>query len=81
MARNADDALRKRDCWVIEHVDNGRVPIRVFLSKEAAVRWCVRDAEDYLARKKHPRSGVNPVKENEIASLGYDIMQSWMLEE
>lgn len=62
-----------RDVLVVEHIGNGRIPLRVFPNREAAEDWCVRDCERYLAMIKHPRSGVRPVQRNELGNLGYDI--------
>lgn len=62
-----------REIYVVQHIDYGRVPIRAFSSHEAAQAWCIGHCEDYLRRKQHPRSGVLPVKANELPNLGYDI--------
>ncbi len=62
-----------REVFVVHFIDHGHLPIMVLPTKLAAELWCVAHAENYLAKKKHPRSGVNPVKRNELMNLGYDI--------
>lgn len=70
----------EREVFVVFFIDHGKVPIRVLPTRLAAELWCVTHAEAYLARKKHPRSGVNKVARNEIMSLGYDIIPTKMEE-
>ena len=64
-----------RDVFVVEHIDSGRVPLRVFPNQEAAEDWCVQHCERYLAKIKHQRSGVRPVTKGELFNLGYDILK------